>query len=348
MILIEDWSEHMKTVEELEKKLSEPSSRLLNEIKQIKGDIVILGVGGKMGPTLAKLAKNAINESGLNNRVIGVSRFTKGPLKAELESCGIETISADLLNEDEIKQLPQAENVIYMAGNKFGTTGNEHFTWAMNTYLPGRVAEHYRNSRIVSFSTGNVYPLTPLAMAGTSEDHPPAPVGEYAQSCLGRERVFTYFSHKYHIPMLHFRLNYAIDMRYGVLLEIAKSVKQEKPIDLRMGYVNVIWQGDANEMAIRSLLACQTPPVTLNITGPEVVSIRWLSEKFGELLNKKPVFIHEEQNNALLSNASKSHQLFGYPSVTLRQMIDWTAEWLVSDGETIDKPTHFQERQGAF
>ncbi|MBA4496094.1 NAD-dependent epimerase/dehydratase family protein [Paenactinomyces guangxiensis] len=338
----------MNSVQELENKLAEPSVGLVKTLADLDGDILILGVGGKMGPSLARLAKNALNEAGVQKKVIGVSRFSSGNLRQILESDGIETIAADLLNEEQLESLPDVKNVIYMAGNKFGTTGREYFSWAMNAYLPGRVAEKYRHSRMVSFSTGNVYPLTPVAMQGTSEDHPTGPVGEYAQSCLGRERVFEYFSRKYGIPMVQFRLNYAIDLRYGVLLEVARSVFEKKPIDLRMGHVNVIWQGDANEYALRSLSICDSPPRILNVTGPETVSIRWLAKKFGEQFGIEPEFIHSEEKTALLSNASESHRLFGYPRVTLRQMIEWTADWVAAGGETLDKPTHFQERKGAF
>ncbi|MGE6257211.1 NAD-dependent epimerase/dehydratase family protein [Heyndrickxia sporothermodurans] len=338
----------MKTIAELEEFMTTPSVELMEELKNIDGDILILGVGGKMGPTLAKLAKRAIDKAGLNKKVIGVSRFSSNHLREELEACGIETIAADLLNEANLQALPNVKNIIYMAGTKFGTTGNEYFTWAMNTYLPGRVAEKFPNSRIVSFSTGNVYPLTNVLNGNCSEETAVNPIGEYAQSCLGRERIFTHFSVKNHTPMVMFRLNYAIDLRYGVILEIAKQVFQDQPIDLRMGHVNVIWQGDANEYAIRALAHCDSPPKVLNITGPETISVRWLAEEFAKRFNKQAQFIQEEQPTALLNNASLAHQLFGYPKVTLRQMIDWTAEWLKNDGATHNKPTHFQERQGAF
>jgi nucleoside-diphosphate-sugar epimerase len=338
----------MKSVQELERKLSEPSVKLTETLAKLDGDLLILGAGGKMGPSLARLAKNAIDEAGAKKKVFAVSRFSSGNLREELEASGIETIAADLLNEEQLQSLPDVKNVIFMAGNKFGTTGREYYSWAMNAYLPGRVAEKYRHSRIVSFSTGNVYPLTPVSMQGVTEDHPTAPVGEYAQSCLGRERVFEYFSRLHKIPMVHFRLNYANDLRYGVLLEIARSVYERKPIDLRMGHVNVIWQGDANEFALRSLAICECPPRILNVTGPETVSIRWLAKEFAKRFNVEPEFHHDEENTALLSNASESHKLFGYPRVTLKQMIDWTADWVASGGETLDKPTHFQERKGAF
>lgn len=338
----------MKTVEELENLMTEPSDALVEDMRKIDGNILILGIGGKMGPTLAIMAKRAIDKAGVDKKVIGVSRFSNGTLKEDLEKAGIETISTDLLNDEQLKLLPKEKNIIYMAGNKFGTTGNEHFTWAMNTYLPGRVAEHFKGANIVAFSTGNVYPLVPLSQGGCDELHEVAPVGEYGQSSLGRERVFTYFSHKDNTPLTVFRLNYAIDMRYGVLLEIARSVYNGIPLDLSMGHVNVIWQGDANEYAIRSLLRASSPPTILNVTGPETLSVRWLANEFGRLLGKNPVFEGVEKENALLNNASKAHKEFGYPRVSIREMIEWTATWVANDGETINKPTHFQERKGQF
>lgn len=338
----------MESLEELERMMTEPSDRLVRDASRLDGDLIILGVGGKMGPCLAKMAKRAFERAGLKHRVIGVSRFSDKKIREELERSGVETISADLLEEDQLQALPSAKNVIYMIGRKFGTRGKEHLTWAINAYLPGRVAHKYRDARIVSFSTGNVYPLVKVSRGGATEEDPPRPVGEYAQSCLGRERVFEFFSRKYGIPMLHFRLNYAIDMRYGVLLEIASAVRDGRPIDLRMGQVNVIWQGDACEMAIRSLLHCQSPPKILNVTGPENIPVRWLAGEFGRRFNVEPIFEKEESDNALLSNASEAHRLFGYPRVSLRQMIDWTAKWLQAGGVTYDKPTHFQEREGEF
>lgn len=338
----------MRTLEELENRLSAPSERLVEDIKNIKGDILILGVGGKMGPSLARLARRALDETGSDQRVIGVSRFSQGSLQEELEAAGVETIAADLTDEAELKQLPEVENVIYMVGRKFGTSGQEHMTWAMNSYLPGRVAEKFKKSRIVVFSSGNIYPYVPVFSGGATEDTPPGPLGEYAQSCLGRERIFEHFSRKYKIPMLIYRLNYAVEMRYGNLLEIARSVYHKKTIDLKMGHMNIIWQGDANEIAIRSLLHCNTPPKVLNVTGPETISIRWTAEEFGKIFGMEPLFENEEEPTALLNNASHSYQLFGYPSVSLMQMIEWTAEWVQLDGETLDKPTHFQVRSGNF
>ena len=338
----------MKKLTELEDFMTRPSSQLIDDLKLVDGDILILGVGGKMGPTLAKMTKRAIDQAGLDKKVIGASRFSSSGLKDELEDFGIETIAVDLLNDEQLQSLPDVKNVIFMAGNKFGTAGNEHFTWAMNAYLPGRVAEKFKDSRIIAFSSGNVYPLTDVVSGNCSEETIPNPIGEYAQSCLGRERVLTNFSRNNNTPMLLFRLNYAIDMRYGVLLEIARHVLEEKAIDLTMGSVNIIWQGDANEYAVRSLLHCESPPRILNVTGPETISVRWLAEEFGVRFGKKPLFVNEEEATALLNNASKAHQLFGYPQVNLQEMIDMTAEWLANDGDTYNKPTHFQERKGAF
>lgn len=336
------------TNEALEAKLAEPSEALIHDLSKVEGDIMILGVGGKMGPSLARLAKNAMNQGGLSKRVIGVSRFSNEQARQELEEAGIETISCNLLEDDELQALPHADNILYMAGNKFGTTGREHFSWAMNSYLPGRVSEKYKDSQIVVFSSGNIYPFMPINSGGADESVTPEPLGEYAQSCLGRERVFEYHSRKNNTPMSIFRLNYAVDLRYGVLLEVAKSVAEEKPINLATGHANVIWQGDANAMALRCLTQCSTPPSIINVTGPETVSIRWLAEQFASRLGKSAQFEEKESDSALLNNAAKSFQLFGYPQVSLQQMIDWVAEWVGAGGETLNKPTHFQERKGKF
>jgi nucleoside-diphosphate-sugar epimerase len=338
----------MKEVELTYKKLLQPSDDLVSEIAELEGDILILGVGGKMGPALAKLAKQAVDKAGVNKKIIGVARFSEPGLKEELNNDGIETIRADLLQDDQLKALPDVKNILYLAGTKFGTTGKESFTWAMNSYLPGRVAQKFKNSRIVIFSTGNVYPLTPVIMEGADETLTPQPVGEYAQSCLGRERLFQYYSSKYNTPILIYRLNYANDVTYGVLLEIARSVKEKRVIDLSMGHVNIIWQGDANEMALRCFHHCAVPSKILNIAGPETVSVRWLANEFGKLLSETPEFINQEQDTALLNNAAESYKLFGYPKVPLKKMIELIVDWLNKGGKIINKPTHFQERTGQF
>jgi hypothetical protein len=338
----------MKDLIQLEKELLAPSPALIEDMGKIQGDIILLGIGGKMGPSMGKLAVDAVKAAGIQKRIIGVSRFSDPKAKAQLEAVGIETISCDLLNDAELQALPKVENVIYLAGNKFGTTGNESFTWAMNAYLPGRVAEKYKDSKIVAFSSGNVLPFVPVTSGGVSEETTPEPLGEYAQSCLGRERVFEYFSKKNQTPMLIYRLNYAVDFRYGVILEIAKSVRDEKPIDLRTENMNVIWQGDANEIALRSLLHCESPAKMLNVTGPEILSSRWVANQFGKIMGKEPIFVHEPSGTALLNNASECHRIFGYPRVTIREIIDITAAWISQGGEEFGKPTHFQERGGKF
>lgn len=338
----------MKNIEEVYQQMLLPSDDLVSDMARLEGDILILGVGGKMGPALARLAKQAVDKAGVTKKIIGVSRFSEPGLKDELNQLGIETISADLLEEDQLQALPDARNVLYLAGTKFGTTGKESFTWAMNSYLPGRVAQKFKNSRIVVFSTGNVYPLTPVSQGGAVEDRLPEPIGEYAQSCLGRERLFQYYATKNNIPVLIYRLNYANDVSYGVLMDIAKAVDQEKPIDLRMGNVNVIWQGDANEMALRALHHCEVPAKLLNITGPETASVRWIAKEFGKRFNKTPLFENEENATALLSNAGESFKLFDYPKVSLVNMIEVLATWVQHGGKTMNKPTHFQEREGKF
>jgi nucleoside-diphosphate-sugar epimerase len=338
----------MTHINEHYQKLLQPSDALVSDMAALNGDILILGVGGKMGPALARLARSAIDKAGVHKKVIGVARFTEAGLQEELESVGIETYRADLLDDQQLQALPQAKYVLYLAGTKFGTTGKESLTWAMNTFLPGQVAQKYKDSSIVVFSTGNVYPLTPVLSGGADENTRPEPVGEYAQSCLGRERMFQYFGSIHKTPLLMYRLNYANDVSYGVLLEIARAVKEKRPVDLSMGHVNVIWQGDANEVALRALRHCAVPAKILNVTGPETVSIRWVAEQFSALFGQAPVFTGQEQDTALLSNAAEAFRLFGYPKTPLKQMMELLVQWLNEGGKTINKPTHFQERKGQF
>lgn len=337
-----------RNIESIYRELLQPSEALVLDMAKIAGDIIILGAGGKMGPGLARVARQAVERAGLKKRVIGVARFSEPGLRQQLEAEGIETIGADLLDDHQLEALPDAENVLYLAGTKFGTAGNEAFTWVMNSYLPGRVAQRYRNSRIVVFSTGNVYPLVPVTGGGANEDLRPDPIGEYGQSCLGRERVFQYFSARNQTPLLIYRLNWANDVSYGVLVDIARAVKENKPVDVGMGTANLIWQGDANEIAIRCLPHCAVPAKILNVAGPETVSLRWLGSEFGKLLGKTPVFVNEEQSTAYLSNAAESFRLFGYPRVGLRRMMELVAGWLDQGGKLLNKPTHFSERKGNF
>ncbi len=335
-------------LKKLEEKYAVPSRELLEDVKQIEGDIMLLGIAGKMGVSMGKLLVDALRAVGKDNKVYGVSRFSDPKAKAQVEESGVIAISCDLLNDAELFNLPEVPNVIYLAGHKFGTVGNEDFTWAMNTYLPGRVSEKFKNSKIVAFSSGNILPFVKLNQGGVDESGTPEPIGEYAQSCLGRERIFQYFSKKNQTPVLIYRLNYAVDFRYGVIMEIGKSVLQGKPIDLRTENVNVIWQGDANEIAIRSLLHCESPAKILNVTGPETLSTKWVAEEFAKLLGKPATYAYEAEGTALLNNASECHRIFGYPKVTIREIIELTAQWLQEGGEEFGKPTHFQERGGQF
>lgn len=338
----------MDDLQQLEITLTKPSQKLITDILKIDGDIMILGIGGKMGVSMGKLAVDAIKIAGINKRVIGVSRFSDAKAKLELEASGIETIVCDLLDDQQLQALPDVKNIIYLAGFKFGAVGNEGFAWAMNTYLPGRVADKFKNSNIVAFSSGNVLPFVKVTSGCVSEETTPEPIGEYAQSTLGRERIFEYFSKRNQTPILIYRLNYAVDFRYGVMMEIAKSVMKGNEIDLRTENVNVIWQGDANEVALRSLLHCDSPAKMLNVTGPETLSIRWIAEQFGEKFNKEAKFVYEAEGTALLNNASECHRIFGYPRVTVREIIDITAIWLQNGGDEFGKETHFQERGGKF
>jgi hypothetical protein len=333
---------------ELEECLSRPSDADADALAAMDGDLIILGAGGKMGPSLAKLARRAADQAKVKKRVIAVARFSNASLPAELASQGIETITADLLEPGELEKLPEVPNVIYMAAKKFGTSRAEHMTWAMNTHLPGLVASRYRSSRIVSFSTGNVYPLRTPDEGGAVESTPVAPVGEYAQSALGRERMFEYGSAKWGTPGVILRLNYAIDLRYGVLLDIGQAVYQRRPVDLRMPLVNVIWQGDANSWCLRSFAHCQSPPLVLNITGPETLAVRDIALEFGKHFGIDPQFASEPGPSALLNRAAKAQQLFGSPRVNPSQMIEWTAHWIKLGGAILGKPTHFQSRDGKF
>lgn len=338
----------MRTVAELQDVLAAPSPEVVDDMARLDGDVMLLGVAGKLGPELALMARRALDEAGRTARVIGVARNPAPDVARRLQEAGVELVRADLLDDAALTGLPDAANVVYLAGRKFGTAGGEHDTWALNAYLPGRVADRFRHSRIVAFSTGNVYPLVPVTSGGADESVAPQPIGEYAQSCLGRERVFEHFSHRYGTRTAIVRLNYAVELRYGVLLEIARAVHAGEPVDLRTGNVNVIWQGDVNTMTLRLLRHCSAPPLILNMAGPETVSVRWLAHRFGAAFGSAPHFTGGEEPTALLSNATAAHELLGYPSVPLRRLIDWTAEWVRAGGAVHGKDTHFQERDGRF
>jgi len=330
---------------ELDEWLSRPTEGVVETLASLEGDLIILGAGGKMGPTLARMARRALPEG---RDVIAVSRFSSRDAADELESHGVKVVRCDLLNRTAVAELPDARNVIFMAGQKFGTQDQPELTWMMNSVLPSIVAERYANSRLVVFSTGCVYPFVPADSGGSREIDAVAPTGEYAYSCVARERVFTHYSKQNRTPLLIFRLNYAIDLRYGVLHDIATKVYRGESVDVSMGYVNVIWQGDANARALQSLTHTSSPPEILNVTDPECLSVRNLAERFGVLLEREPVITGKEAETAWLSDASKSFEWFGPPTVSLDDMLQATADWIVRGGESLGKPTHFETRDGNY
>lgn len=332
-----------RTEAELEDALSEPTPQVAETLRRHPGDIVLLGAAGKMGPTLARMAKRAAPE----RRVVAVSRFSSGGDEA-FTAHGVETVRCDLLNEAEVAKLPDAPNVVYMPGRKFGSTGDEGTTWAINCYLPAVVCRKYAKSRIVAFSTGNVYPFSRPESGGPTEDTPPNPVGEYGMSALGRERMFGYFSRSLGVPVSIIRLNYAVDLRYGVLVDIARSVLAGQPINLAMGHFNTIWQGDANAMTLCAFDHCAVPPKVFNVTGPDVVSLRRAAEKFGELFGVAPRFTGTEAETALIADAGAGIAALGPIRVTTDRLIGWVADWVRRGGRSLDKPTHFEARDGKF
>lgn len=334
--------------EDLEERLSRPTPGVLATLREHSGDIVILGVAGKMGLTLARMARRALDELGRHDKVIGVARFSNEEAQRQLHEVGVETVRCDLLDREAVQRLPEAPNVLFLAGQKFGTSSGPELTWAMNTLVPSHCAEKYSASRIVAFSTGCVYPLAPVTGGGSRETDEVGPPGDYANSCVGRERIFTYYSKKNGTPVAIYRLNYAIDLRYGVLLDMAQKVYNGEIVDVTMGHANMIWQGDANAQALQCLGVASNPPEIVNVTGPELVSLRRLAERFGTLLGKEVVITGTEAETSWVSNAGKATQLFGYPTVAFDQMVEWVAHWVQQGGSTLGKPTHFEERGGKF
>lgn len=345
---LDDLPDRIGNVDQLEELLSRPSPAAITALGRVGGDLIILGVAGKMGPTLARMALRASQAAGIKRRVIGVSRFSDPSLQTQLNACGIQTIQGDLLDPAFVRSLPDAPNVIYMAGRKFGSTGNEPLTWVMNTDLAARMCQRFCHSRFVAFSTGNVYGLVPVEGGGAVETDPLRPVGEYAMSCLGRERIFEHFSRTCGIPTAILRLNYANELRYGVLVDLAQQVMDQAVVDVTMGHVNVIWQGDACAMALAALADAASPPLVLNIAGPERLAVRDVCTKLGDLLEKPVRFAGTEAKDALLSDGAEAMRRYGAPRVGADVMIRWIAAWIQRGGQTLDKPTHFQSRDGRF
>ncbi len=338
----------MWTEQKLNEMLTDPSDTLVEDIKKIKGDIMVLGAGGKMGPTLAVLAKNAVKKAGIDKRIIAVSRGSDKLASDFMKSNGVEVIAMDLLDKDKLYSLEETENVIYMAGRKFGTDGCEWQTWAMNSTLPSFVADKFKNSNIVVFSSGNIYPIVKLSDGGCRECDKIGPVGEYTMSCLARERAFEYAANTFGTKIFIYRLNFAVDLRYGVLFDLADKILKGEPISLATPCFNFIWQGSANEIAIRGLLHVSSPIKIMNVTGPETVSIRKTAEELGEYLGKKPIFEGTAGNDAYLNDSSLAMETFGYPSVSAKTLIRWQAEYIKDGGRTLCKPTHFEERKGSY
>jgi len=337
--------DRFESIEALEDFMTAPSDALVADLARTPGDIMVLGVGGKMGPTLARLAKRAAP----TKKVIGVARFSEQGVREELVRAGVEAMPADLLDRAALEKLPKVANVIFMAGRKFGAAGNVPLTWAMNVQVPAMVAEVFKASRIVAFSTGCVYPFVPVESGGATEEVPPIPPpGDYATSCVGRERMFEYFSAEHGTPGRLFRLNYAIDMRYGVLHDIGRKVRDGETIDLTMGHANVIWQGDANSVALRCLAHATTPTTPINVTGPETFEVAKVAEEFGRLLGRKPKFTGKPAPTGWINNAARMVKEFGPPSVPLAKLIEWNADWVARDMKTINKPTKYEVRDGTY
>lgn len=336
-------------LEELEEALSRPTAGVVDTLSKLGGDVVVLGAGGKMGPSLARMARRTLDESKSRRDAIAVARFSRfSGIREQLESHGVRTIACDLLDRESVAKLPDAGAVLFLAGTKFGTKGSEALTWAMNAYLPGLIAERYAGVPTVVFSSGNVYPFVTVESGGATEETPPNPIGEYAQSVLARERVFEHFCRRDGTPVVIYRLNYAAELRYGVPVDIAQRVWNDTEVDVTTGYFNVIWQGDANAIALRCLEHVASPPRIINVTGPEIVSVREIAQRFGRLLDRKPRLCGTEQPTALLNDASLSRKLFGAPSVSLDRLTTWIGEWVRGGGPTLNAPTHFEVRDGTF
>lgn len=350
MAVLEEIPERIGSEEELEEILSRPYRETIEDLRRVDGDFIVLGAGGKIGPSLVAMLARALREIDPGRRVYAVSRFTRRSVLERIRRFpNVEVIETDLSDRSSVESLPEAKNVIFMVGRKFGTEEDPGLTWVTNVYIPALVAERFRRSRLLVYSTGNVYPLVHVFTGGSVEEDTPAPVGEYGWSALARERVVTYFiKRNREASGVIIRLNYACELRYGVLVDIALRVYREEPIDLSMSFFNVIWQGDANNYVLRSLRLASNPPTILNVTGPEIVSVRWVAEEFGRRFGKRPVFVGQERTDALLNNASRLFRLFGYPRVPLSRMIDWVAQWVAEKRPLYNMPTHYEVRDGRF
>lgn len=337
-----------ETEEQLEELLSRPSPADIEFARGLAGNVMVLGAGGKIGPSLARRVRRAFRAAGASRRVWAVSRFSDAEQSRALERDGIEAIRCDLLDPKQVAALPDCPNVLFLAGMKFGASARPDLTWALNTIVPANVARRFGGSRIVVFSTGNVYPLVEPQSGGCSETDAPAPVGEYAQSCLGRERIFEHYSAQSGTPCLLFRLFYAVDLRYGTLVDVARKVHAGEPIDLGVAHFNAIWQGDVNSYALRSLALCASPPRPLNVTGPDVISVRSVAAFFGRRFSREPRFDGADGTRALLGRTELCASLLGPPEVGLDQLLEWIAAWVERGGRSLGKPTRYERADGRF
>jgi nucleoside-diphosphate-sugar epimerase len=329
------------TLIDLEESLSRPSEADIACLRRVEGDILILGASGKMGRSLARLCRRAADAAGPARRVIAVARRA-------VAQPGVEAVVCDLLDRGAVAALPDCANVLYLAGRKFGSSGSPELTWAMNAIVPAIVAERFGDTRMVVFSTGNVYPLVEVSSGGSRPSDAPNPVGEYAQSCLGRERIFEYYSTQHGLRCVFFRLNYAVDLRYGVLVDIARKVHAGEPVDLAVPAFNVLWQRDANSYALRSLEHCASPPKILNVTGREIVTVVEAAEFFARRFDRPCDYRGAPGATALLSDASATYELLGSPEVATQTLMEWVADWVAAGGESLNKPTHFEVPDGRF
>ena len=345
---MDNYPDKIENEAQLDDLLSRPEPEVIEMFSRLDGDIIFLGVAGKIGPSLAHMAKRACDEAGIKKRIIGVSNFENKEQQKKISKYGIDTIHGDLLNTKFTSTLPTVKNVFYLAGMKFGSVDNLSLTWAINTWLPAIIADHFRQSRIVAFSTGCVYPLVPVESGGSVETDAPVAIGEYAQSCLGRERMFEFGSIRNKTDVALIRLNYSVETRYGVLVDIALKVKNNEPVDLTMGHFNVIWQGDMNDFVLRSLEHTSSPSNILNVTGPDILSVREVALEFGKLFGVNPAFENSEAPTALLNNAAQAFKLFGKPKTPVSQVIRWIAQWINDEREMLGKPTHFEVRDGKY
>ena len=331
-------------LETLEELLSRPDAATIRDLETLDGDVMVLGVGGKIGPSLARMAARALPD----RRVIGVARFSDAQTRQQLDAWGVETIKSDLLDRDALTRLPRVRNIVFMAGHKFGSSGNQGLTWAMNSYLPGMVAETFPDACISAFSTGCVYPFVPIQDIGADESLAPNPPGEYAQSCVARERMFEHFSKVHGSPGRIIRLNYAIDLRYGVLCDIADAIRAGQPVNVGTGHVNLIWQGDANRYALRALAHATTPTTPLNVSGPETLPVAWLANELARRMGREAIIAGTPSPTAWLNNSAAAFDLFGYPTVPLARLLDWVADWTARDMPSLGKPTKFEARDGRY